>query len=90
MFFREFIGCRDYALICRKFCDYAPFCRDYAFFGVQFYSEFWQKRCKNIDIIFDSLDITLKNKIIDINVEINGDIIFQTSVYDSCIWFSQT
>jgi len=49
---------------------------------VHFYSEFWQKSCKNIDIIFDSLDITL----IDINVEINGDIIFQTSVYDPCIY----
>ena len=64
-FCREFSRCRDYALICRKCCDYAFFCRecrDYALFGVQFYSEFWQKSFKNIDIIFDSLDITFKTK----------------------------
>ena len=29
---------------------------------LQFYSEFWQKSCKNIDIIFDSLDIAFKTK----------------------------
>ena len=94
VFCREFSGCRDYALICRKCCDYALFCRecrDYALFGVQFYSEFWQKSCKNIDIIFDTLDVTLKlNFLIDINVEINGDIIFQTSVYDPWLYPIQT
>ena len=46
-------------VITRFFCRE---CRDYALFGVQFYSEFWQKSCKNIYIIFDRLDITFKTK----------------------------